>query len=459
MLAVGLSGCATVQQLLARVPGGSPGAASSGVSSSSGSTASGGAKGTPLAEPGELSGEADRPSYCGKRNHGRRRPSELKEDFDDPLKRTTERFIIGLHEGLCAKDEDPADRSTLEGMRVEVMRDLGLSEADLSDVGALLDVDLGKGGYPSLRFNEGAPAEAPYEMQIAQLARVSHDFYAVRWRADMYGEALTEVARSWWLMTCLNEVLNTTNPAAGAVAYAGCGEDLRRLDRVKLWNELAAAQPGFRLAAKLDVLHAERTARALEAKLAKKPALAKRALELPKKTFETWRKLEAANAKVFAAAREAELKWIALDKDDDPSTEACDAALAGPFAQLARTAKANHGNAELDLGKSELSYVIGVGMRACLATRKDEGARAAAIGGDLAKASWKRGPRTALIEVLIKSYEDKDDPLPRIESTFTEYAGIFEQGPSRVGVVKAVKQLGERAEVHSIASRSTTTSA
>lgn len=372
-------------------------------------------------------------SYCGRGSYGKETAKNLHAWFDDADKGRHElHFIVKLHRALCSPDTAPADRNEIASMRATVLAELGLTDADTRDLPKLLDATtedtppnyIEYGERPSVK----GEAHAASTDAIAQMyaLHATNGFYARRWLIDAWGDTLTESARALYVHSCLGDASEKSSAAEKALAYAWCSDDAKHLDRAKLAREVASLPPEVRFVAKLQAGRLALEIAAFERALGKDPALAKIAIDQPRKIADDWRAFAKANAALVERVRAIELAWI--DHHDESPAD-CRAALAGDWKRTVTAAKVEKASAP-SLGiaaSSRASYLASVGMVRCTRNLPGYAGLASMVSESLDRGPLARGPRTEAFEAAVVELAktSKQEPhVPRMEAVDLSFLPI-----------------------------------
>ena len=273
------------------------------------------------------------------------------------------------------------------------------------------------------------------------------------WLADVLGDQLGEHARLRMVSWCVK--------SGNDLQYAACITDAHRLDRKKLIAELehpearryrAAALANFDAVTKLV---AER-----DAQLAKReqadPAFKQMFGTIPGAVWKQWDSLNASNAALLAIARSLELqsqKREAFDTGPGPSRKAfagCNEQLAPYFAKAIAAIEQPAPNATIfGTASTPYGYIATLAQYYC--ARGHDQRIAGALGTELEKTAWLRGPRMATIETLIAKsktlqFDDKSYSIEalvwRDANYITEDEQLYGEDGGGHGIVKQVSRKG-----------------
>lgn len=366
----------------------------------------------------------------------------MKEALSSANPRTAVPSIIDM---LCHSrqgSEEYARAAEVEAARQQMMRRLGMTEADWADAGEWAAEHQGRLMSTSVDYDrkKAWSALAPIE-QFAAITKDADPTYVT----DTFGHALTEVGRMGFIKDCISR--------DNAVAWAACQPDIEQLDRAKLRSELrtSAGSTGYeRMALRIDALELEDKLKAHAAKV--KALVAK----------------DVAYGAVFSTAAAGHKRWsttdakladAALAMDDARATnsrrayEGCAErtwpALRGAIAAIPAKTYAGVDDAEAlrpiervagIIANDPNGYLAALAYVQCKRTGSD--LLTASLAGAMSRWPGYRGRRTMAITMVMNAGIQLDDQDARLEYPSTNRSWITGPqvgGASGTGTVASVK--------------------
>lgn len=369
------------------------------------------------------------PPFCG-RTYGAWSLSDLQRNFEDPKEHDLA-LLLAAHRSLCDPDAKPEVRQAAENIRVALIKEFGLSAADLKEMPQILSrrredgiigLDTGLVSYSGGPL--GDRGEALAAPPLAQGAMLVHAFeYHPQkgfWVADSLGDRLSATAQAFMVYRCLKSF---TRSRPNDLMLAACLEDLRSLDRARVFKEADAAQirPDERLGLKVFVSELIAQGAEVEKKLAERakqdPAYKTVFFEVPAQVKKEWAALAKDHAELFTLTRELEFGGLSGSRR---ATEGCEAKVWPHLQKHIKAVELPKDVRELpDVAETPLGFVTVSAAYACART-SEEGwnGMASSLGASLTKGQWLRGPRLATIETLLQrggtlKFDDRSKDLSK----------------------------------------------
>jgi hypothetical protein len=274
------------------------------------------------------------------------------------------------------------------------------------------------------------------------------------WLADVLGDQLGEHARLRLVASCVS--------SKNDLQYAACITDAHRLDRKKLIAEIEASPETkpYRAEALKNFDEVTKRVAARDAEIAKRvqsdPAFKQMFETIPAEVAKQWEGLAASQGPLLAIARALELqsqKRHAMDDSPGPSRKAfagCAEKLAPAFAKAIHATEQPSPNATtFGTSTTPFGYIATLAMYYC--ARGNDSKVASALGLELEKSAWLRGPRMTTIETLLAKaktiqFDDKsytiDGLVWRDANFISEDEQLYGLNGGGHGIVKQVARTG-----------------
>lgn len=358
----------------------------------------------PIAVPVSL------PPFCG-RKFGGTRLEELNDSFNDHKKHDLDLFIA-VNRTLCDPEAKPDARQAAGSMRAALIKEFGLSNADLNELPAVLsrthqdgivgfDRDLSSYGYGQRNDALAAPPLSQGSLLVQAFRYHPQKGF---WIADSLGDKLSASAKLFLVHTCFKEhVKNRQNDPV----LAACLDDMRTIDRAAIFREADAAKirPDEKLGLKIfatEVMnHRAEIEKSVAERVQKDPAYKTIFVEIPGQVKKEWDAMAREHGDLLALTRTLEFASIG---DSRRASQGCEQQVAPHMQKLIKGFKLPKDPHEMpDLSETPLGFVTVSAAHACALGSDGEWAGfAAPLGADLAAGMWLRGPRLSTIEAIFQ---------------------------------------------------------